>query len=160
MDLIASGQIDAHPLLAKLGPEPLSNAMNAAYLAQALSGKTSPIKSVLLDQRVIAGLGNIYVCEALWRAGISPRRKAKNIAAKRIEPLVDAIRAVIRDAIDAGGSSLRDYRQTNGELGYFQHNFATYDQEGAACKTADCPGNIARIVQSGRSSFYCPQCQR
>ncbi|MCY4335011.1 MAG: bifunctional DNA-formamidopyrimidine glycosylase/DNA-(apurinic or apyrimidinic site) lyase [Litoreibacter sp.] len=160
MDLIPSDKLEEHWLLNKLGPEPFSNAFNETYLSAALKGRNTPIKSALLDQRVVAGLGNIYVCEVLHRTGISPKRKAGRISATRVKTLVPAIRQVLQDAIEAGGSSLRDHRQTNGELGYFQHAFAAYDREGAACTTTNCTGQITRIVQSGRSSFYCPTCQR
>lgn len=160
MDLFPTGHDDAHPLLAKLGPEPLGNAFNEDHLVAALSGKNTPIKAALLDQHVVAGLGNIYVCEVLHRAGISPKRKAGRIAAARVAELVPIIREVLSEAITAGGSSLRDYRQADGELGYFQHNFRVYDQEGRPCTTPGCNGTIRRIVQSGRSSFYCPVCQR
>ncbi|KAF0675946.1 bifunctional DNA-formamidopyrimidine glycosylase/DNA-(apurinic or apyrimidinic site) lyase [Profundibacterium mesophilum] len=160
MDLIASDRLEAHWLLAKIGPEPLGNTFDGPYLARALAGRAAPIKSALLDQRVVAGLGNIYVCEVLHRAGISPLRKAGRIAAARIEGLVPLIRQVLGEAIEAGGSSLRDYRQADGDLGYFQHRFAVYDRAGAPCPREGCAGTIRRIVQSGRSSFYCPQCQR
>lgn len=160
MDLLPTATADAHPLLAKLGPEPLGNTFSETYLTAALKGKNTPIKSALLDQRIIAGLGNIYVCEALFRARISPRRKAGRISAARVSGLVPIIRDVISEAIEAGGSSLRDFRQTDGELGYFQHRFDVYDREGQPCRHEDCTGTVARIVQSGRSSFYCPLCQR
>jgi len=160
MDLFPGGDDTAHPLIAKLGPEPLGNAFNEAYLAEALAGKTTPIKAALLDQRIVAGLGNIYVCEVLSRAGISPKRKAGRISAARAGALVPIIRTVLREAIEAGGSSLRDYRQADGELGYFQHAFRVYDREGEPCPTPGCVGTIRRVVQSGRSSFYCPRCQR
>ncbi len=160
MDLMQTATADTHPLLAKLGPEPLGNAFNEAYLVQALAAKNTPIKSALLDQRIIAGLGNIYVCEALFRARISPKRKAGQISAVRIRALVPIIRDVIAEAIEAGGSSLRDFRQTDGELGYFQHRFDVYDRENEPCRHEDCAGHISRIVQSGRSSFYCVKCQR
>jgi len=160
MDLFATGLDDAHPLLAKLGPEPLGNAFNEAHLVAALSGRNTPIKSALLDQHNVAGLGNIYVCEVLYRAGINPKRKAGQLSATRIAGLVPVIREVLDEAIAAGGSSLKDYRQADGELGYFQHNFRVYDREGEPCRTPGCGGTIRRIVQSGRSSFYCPQCQR
>ncbi|MFX0546864.1 bifunctional DNA-formamidopyrimidine glycosylase/DNA-(apurinic or apyrimidinic site) lyase [Roseovarius sp. S1116L3] len=160
LDLFATADAEAHPLLAKLGPEPLGNAFDEAYLVQALRGRNTPVKSALLDQRLIAGLGNIYVCEALFRAGISPRRKAGNIGAKRAASLVPIIRDVLRDAIHAGGSSLRDFRRADGELGYFQHRFDVYDREGQPCRRPECGGTIARVVQSGRSSFYCAKCQR
>ena len=126
----------------------------------ALKGKNTPIKSALLDQRIVAGLGNIYVCEALWRTGITPLCKAGKLTKTRAALLVPAIRSVLNDAIAAGGSSLKDYRQADGELGYFQHSFATYGREDQPCKTPDCKGVIKRVVQSGRSSFYCPECQR
>ena len=158
MDLFATG--DEHPLLAKLGPEPLGNAFHEAYLVAALAGKNTPIKSALLDQRIVAGLGNIYVCEALYRAGIHPARKARAISAARVAGLVPIVRAVLTDAIAAGGSSLRDYRQADGELGYFQHSFQVYGREGEPCPTDGCGGTVRRIVQAGRSSFYCPHCQR
>lgn len=160
MDLLASDNTAAHPLLAKLGPEPLGNDFHEDYLAERLTGKNTPIKSALLDQRIVAGLGNIYVCEALFRAGIAPKRKAGAISKPRVHSLVPIIRQVLQQAIEAGGSSLRDFRQTDGELGYFQHTFDVYGREGDPCKTPDCTGKIARITQSGRSSFYCPQCQR
>lgn len=160
MDLALTGAIEAHKLLAGLGPEPLGNAFSEGYLIAALRGKAAPIKAALLDQRIVAGLGNIYVCEALHRAGISPTRKAGRIAAPRLAALVPVIRQVLDEAIAAGGSSLRDHRQADGELGYFQHEFRAYGREGAPCPTPGCPGTIRRIVQSGRSTFYCPQCQR
>ncbi len=160
MDLTPTADLDAHWLIAPLGPEPLGNAFNETYLADRLQGRRTPIKAALLDQRIVAGLGNIYVCEALHRAGISPKRHAGRISAARIAKLVPVIREVIAEAIEAGGSSLRDYRQADGELGYFQHNFRVYDREGAPCSTPGCSGEIRRIVQSGRSSFYCPTCQR
>lgn len=160
MDLLPSDSAETHPLLSKLGPEPLSNRFDGPYLEQTLAGKKAPIKSALLDQRIIAGLGNIYVCEALFRGKIHPERAAGRISKARIHALVPIIRDVISEAIEAGGSSLRDFRQTDGELGYFQHSFDVYDRENAPCRTPDCSGTIRRIVQSGRSSFYCPQCQR
>ncbi|WP_095587873.1 bifunctional DNA-formamidopyrimidine glycosylase/DNA-(apurinic or apyrimidinic site) lyase [Actibacterium ureilyticum] len=160
MDLCPTDAVAAHPLLASLGPEPQGNAFNDAYLIDAFAKRRSPVKSVLLDQKVIAGLGNIYVCEALHRAGIAPTRRADRIAAPRVAALVPVIRDVIAEAIAAGGSSLRDHRQADGELGYFQHNFRAYDREGAPCSQPGCGGTIRRIVQSGRSTFYCPACQR
>lgn len=160
MDLIETERTQEHWLLAGLGPEPLGNAFHEAYLVSRLKGRMTPVKAALLDQRVVAGLGNIYVCEALHRAGISPRRKAGRIAATRVAALVPVIREVLSEAIAAGGSSLRDYRHADGELGYFQHNFRVYGREGGACPTDGCTGTVARITQSGRSSFYCPQCQR
>jgi len=160
MDLMATGEAEAHPLLARLGPEPLGNAFHEAYLAAALWGRRTSAKAALLDQRIVAGLGNIYVCEALHRAGISPRRRAGNLGTRRIARLVPAIRTVLDDAIGAGGSSLRDYRQADGELGYFQHAFDVYGRAGAPCRTPGCGAQIVRIVQSARSSYYCPRCQR
>ncbi len=160
MDLWPTDQLDAHWLLDRIGPEPLGNAFHEAHLIQALKGRNTPIKSALLDQRIVAGLGNIYVCEALFRAGISPLRKAGRISETRVRSLVPVIRTVMEDAIDAGGSSLRDFRQADGELGYFQHTFRVYDREGEACVTEACTDTIRRVVQSGRSSFYCASCQR
>jgi formamidopyrimidine-DNA glycosylase len=160
MDLMATAAQDDHWLLRDLGPEPLGNAFDETYLIGRLKGRNTPIKSALLDQRIVAGLGNIYVCEVLFRAGINPRRKAGQIAAARVARLVPLIRDVLNEAIAAGGSSLRDYRQSDGELGYFQHGFQVYDRENAPCVTAGCGRVIQRIVQSGRSSFFCPQCQR
>lgn len=159
MDLLNTATADQHKLLAVLGPEPLGNGFNEDVLVQAFKGKASPVKSALLDQRIVAGLGNIYVCEALFRAGVSPRRKAGNIAQARVRTLVPIIREVLSDAIAAGGSSLRDFRQADGELGYFQHSFDVYGREGLPCRTAGCNGSVHRIVQSGRSSFYCSICQ-
>ena len=160
MDLIETSRVEEHPLLTKLGPEPLGNSFDEQYLIDALKARRTPIKSALLDQRIVAGLGNIYVCETLFRAGISPNRKAANISAARVAQLVPIIRDVLGEAIDAGGSSLRDFRQADGELGYFQHRFDVYDREGEACSNDGCTSAIRRIVQSGRSSFYCPTCQR
>ncbi|MBQ0749961.1 MAG: bifunctional DNA-formamidopyrimidine glycosylase/DNA-(apurinic or apyrimidinic site) lyase [Roseovarius sp.] len=160
MDLLPTMTAEAHPLLARLGPEPLGNAFNEPYLVAALKGRNTPIKSALLDQRIVAGLGNIYVCEALFRARISPLRRAGALSAKRAAALVPIIRAVLADAITAGGSSLRDFRQADGELGYFQHSFDVYGREGEPCRNAGCKGHIARVTQAGRSSFYCHQCQR
>jgi formamidopyrimidine-DNA glycosylase len=160
MDLMPTGAEDRHWLLSGLGPEPLGNGFDEDYLVARLSGRNTPVKAALLDQRVVAGLGNIYVCEALHRAGISPRRKAGRIAEARVRALVPVIRQVLAEAIEAGGSSLRDYRQADGELGYFQHAFRVYDREGEPCVTPDCAGRVDRIVQSGRSSFFCRVCQR
>jgi formamidopyrimidine-DNA glycosylase len=160
MDLVATEAAEAHWLLAGLGPEPLGNAFDEDYLVLRLRGRNTPVKAALLDQRIVAGLGNIYVCETLHRAGISPRRKAGRIAEARVRALVPVIRQVLMEAVEAGGSSLRDYRQADGELGYFQHAFRVYDREGAPCVTPGCGGTVARIVQSGRSSFFCPACQR
>lgn len=160
MDLAPTSKIDEHWLIRELGPEPLGNAFNDDYLVKALEGRRTPMKSALLDQKIVAGLGNIYVCEALNRARISPRRKAANLSKAKIAKLVPEIRDVLSEAIAAGGSSLRDYRQADGELGYFQHTFRAYDREGEGCRNEGCDGVIARIVQSGRSTYYCPKCQR
>jgi formamidopyrimidine-DNA glycosylase len=160
MDLMETAREAEHKLLAVLGPEPLSNDFHEAILVNALKGRNMPVKSALLDQRIVAGLGNIYVCETLFRAGISPARKARRIAAVRVAAMVPIIRDILGEAIEAGGSSLRDLRQADGELGYFQHSFDVYGREGQPCKTEGCDAKITRIVQSGRSSFYCPQCQR
>ncbi len=160
MDLLATGTGDAHKLIAHLGPEPLGNGFDETYLIGALSGKATPIKSVLLDQKIVAGLGNIYVCEVLYRARIGPTRSCQRIAAPRIASLVPIIRSVLSDAIAAGGSSLKDFRQADGELGYFQHAFDVYGREAEPCHTPGCRAPIRRIVQSGRSTFYCSQCQR
>ncbi|RWL85485.1 MAG: bifunctional DNA-formamidopyrimidine glycosylase/DNA-(apurinic or apyrimidinic site) lyase [Mesorhizobium sp.] len=164
--LFAEGAPDTHPMLAGLGIEPTGNALDGPLLASLLKDRRSPLKAALLDQRLIAGLGNIYVSEALWRAGLSPLREAGTIAgsAKKAkgqsERLAEAIRSVIADAIAAGGSSLRDYVQADGSLGYFQHSFAVYDREGEPCQKPGCRGHVERIVQSGRSTFYCRTCQR
>ena len=160
MDLIVNGADANHPLLAKLGPEPLGNGFHEDYLVAALRGKKTPVKTALLDQRIVAGLGNIYVCEVLHRAGINPKRQAGRLSARRAAGLVPIIREVLVEAIASGGSSLKDYRQASGDLGYFQHAFRVYDREGAACVTEGCAGRVRRIVQSGRSTFYCPVCQR
>jgi formamidopyrimidine-DNA glycosylase len=165
MLLLKTREIGAHPLFAKLGVEPLDPAMNAGALARTLRGRETPLKSALLDQKNIAGLGNIYVCEALHRAGLSPLRVAASLGAsakplKALERLSAAIKAVLAEAIEAGGSSLRDHRQTDGSLGYFQHNFRVYDREGEPCPTRGCKGVVARVTQAGRSTFYCPVCQK
>ncbi|EAQ24212.1 bifunctional DNA-formamidopyrimidine glycosylase/DNA-(apurinic or apyrimidinic site) lyase [Roseovarius sp. 217] len=160
MDLMPTTTAESHPLLARIGPEPLGNDFNELYLTAALKGRNTPIKSALLDQRIVAGLGNIYVCETLYRAGISPLTRAGTLSAKRAASLVPIIRDVLRDAITAGGSSLRDFRQTDGELGYFQHSFDVYGREGDLCRNSGCTGLITRVIQAGRSSFYCPKCQR
>jgi formamidopyrimidine-DNA glycosylase len=166
MKLVARTELDREPLLRALGPEPLGNEFDAAMLARACKGKKTSLKAALSDQRVVAGLGNIYVCEALHRARLSPKRMASTIATKSGEPnelaraLVDAIKAVLKDAIEAGGSSLRDHRRTDGALGDFQHNFRVYDREGQPCVTPGCKGKVKRIVQNGRSTFYCPSCQK
>jgi formamidopyrimidine-DNA glycosylase len=166
MKLVARDRLDDEPLLRALGPEPLGNAFDATMLASACAGKQTSLKAALLDQRVVAGLGNIYVCEALHRSHLSPKRKASTIADRKGAPneravlLVDSIRTVLNDAIKAGGSSLRDHRQTDGELGYFQHSFRVYDREGEPCPTRGCKGTVRRLVQNGRSTFYCPVCQK
>ena len=160
MDLIASNALDESKFLADLGPEPLSNSFSSARLAEQFAGKTRPVKTALLDQRLVAGLGNIYVCEALFRAGIAPQTPVKRIGAVRRERLTRTIREVIEQAIAAGGSTLRDFAATDGALGYFQHRFDVYDREGQPCLHEGCTGTIKRIVQAGRSSFYCPRCQR
>ena len=153
--------LDVHPSLAGLGVEPTGNALDGPLLSALLAGRRTPIKAALLDQKLVAGLGNIYVCEALWRAGIAPTREARAVAADAAlcAVLAHAIRAVIAEAIQAGGSSLRDHIRTDGSLGYFQHSFSVYDREGCPCPKAGCGGTVARIVQSGRSTFYCPSCQ-
>ncbi len=158
MDLMPTGSEAAHPLLAGLGPEPLGNGFSEAHLLARLAGRRTPVKAALLDQTVVAGLGNIYVAEALFRARISPRRLAGNLGPARIARLVPAIRETLAEAIAAGGSSLRDYRQADGELGYFQHAFRVYGREGQPCPV--CGTAVVRIVQSGRSSYFCPACQR
>jgi formamidopyrimidine-DNA glycosylase len=166
MKIIARGKLEDEPLLKGLGPEPLGNEFDAAMLAHACANKKTSLKAALLDQRVVAGLGNIYVCEALFRSQLSPRRLAATLATKKAEPtdhakrLVTAIHAVLNQAIKAGGSSLRDHRQTSGELGYFQHSFQVYDREGEKCQTAGCGGIVRRFTQNGRSTFWCPKCQK
>ncbi|MEY4870840.1 MAG: hypothetical protein RLZZ563_170 [Pseudomonadota bacterium] len=159
MDLMPTASAESHPLLAALGPEPLGNGFDENHLVARLKGRNTPIKSALLDQHVVSGLGNIYVCETLYRARIHPARKAGDLCASRIASLVPIIRDVLTEAIEAGGSSLRDYRQADGELGYFQHSFQVYGREGDPCLTPGCTSTIHRIVQSGRSSFFCPTCQ-
>jgi formamidopyrimidine-DNA glycosylase len=165
MKIVPRDKLDAEPQLKGLGPEPLGNAFDAAMLALACHGKKTSLKAALLDQRVVAGLGNIYVCEALNRALLSPKRMASTIATRtgapndRAERLVVAIKAVLNDAIKAGGSSLRDHKRPDGDLGMFQHHFRVYDREGEQCPTG-CGGTIKRIVQNGRSTFYCPSCQK
>lgn len=160
MDLIETKKLFDHKLIKLLGPEPLGNEFNAPYLHSKLKGKTASIKSAMLDQRIVSGLGNIYVCESLWRAGINPKRLSGKVSRKKIDVLVPIIRDVLREAISAGGSSLRDHRQANGDLGYFQHSFAVYGREGKKCSSANCSELVKRIVQSGRSSFYCAKCQK
>src|SRR5260221_3155974 len=166
MKIIARNALEDEPLLKGLGPEPLSNEFDAAMLAHACANKKTSLKAALLDQRVVAGLGNIYVCEALYRAQLSPRRLAATLATKKAEPtdharrLVNSIHSVLNQAIKAGGSSISDHRQTSGELGYFQHSFQVYDREGEKCQTARCGGIVRRFVQNGRSTFWCPKCQK
>jgi formamidopyrimidine-DNA glycosylase len=166
MKIIARAALEDEPLLKGLGPEPLGNAFDAAMLAKASAGKSTSLKALLLDQRVVAGLGNIYVAEALFRAHLSPRRRASTLATKKGEPtdhaarLVVAIHDVLNESIAVGGTSLRDHRQPNGDLGYFQHSFHVYDREGAPCATLGCRGTIKRFVQNGRSTFWCSTCQK
>ncbi|HQS09967.1 MAG: DNA-formamidopyrimidine glycosylase [Rhizobiales bacterium 24-66-13] len=166
MLLVPYDRLESHPLLRNLGPEPLGNFFHATHLARVCAGRRSNLKATLLDQKIVSGLGNIYVCEALHRAHLSPRRLASTLATKaggptvRGERLVTAIRDVLREAIQAGGSSLRDHRQVNGELGYFQHAFRVYDREGEPCPTRHCKGTVQRMVQGARSTFFCPSCQR
>ena len=159
MALIDTAALPDHPWFAELGPEPLSDAFDAARLAAAFAGRKQGPKTLLLDQRVVAGLGNIYVCEALNRARISPFAPAGSVAPARLEPLARAIREVLEQAIEAGGSTLKDYAAADGALGYFQHRFGAYDREGEPCPNPGCGGTIARRVQAGRSTFYCPVCQ-
>ena len=166
MKIVPRAKLDQEPSLRNLGPEPLGNEFDAALLARACARKNTSLKAALSDQKVVAGLGNIYVCEALNRARLSPKRRASSIANKaggpneRAQALVQAIQAVLQDAIKAGGSSLRDHRRTDGELGDFQHSFRVYDREGKPCPTRGCAGKVRRIVQAGRSTFYCPICQK
>jgi formamidopyrimidine-DNA glycosylase len=160
MDLMPTDRATDHMLLKDLGPEPFGNDFNEPYLAGRLKGRKTPIKAALLDQRIVAGLGNIYVAETLFRARISPLRLAGDLAEPQVQGLVPVIREVLAEAIEAGGSSLRDFRQANGELGYFSKHFQVYDREGDPCETPGCTSTITRTVQSGRSSFWCPSCQR
>ncbi|MDR3488866.1 MAG: bifunctional DNA-formamidopyrimidine glycosylase/DNA-(apurinic or apyrimidinic site) lyase [Bradyrhizobium sp.] len=166
MKIVARSKLEEEPLLKGLGPEPLGNEFDAAMLARSCANKKTSLKAALLDQRVVAGLGNIYVCEALFRSHLSPRRLAATLATKKGEPtdhakrLVAAVHSVLNQAIKAGGSSLRDHRQTSGELGYFQHSFQVYDREGEKCQTAGCSGIVRRFTQNGRSTFWCPKCQK
>jgi len=166
MQLIGRVEIASHPLFRNVGLEPLGNELDGAHLAARLKDKKTSLKAALLDQTLIAGLGNIYVCEALHRAGLSPRRAARSLARKdggpnaRAHLLVEVIRDVLEEAVAAGGSSLRDHRKTNGALGYFQHNFRVYDRKGCACQRPGCGGIVQRIVQSGRATFFCGSCQR
>jgi formamidopyrimidine-DNA glycosylase len=159
MDLIPTEGLEDHPWFSGLGPEPLGDGFNPGQLARAIAGKSQNIKATLLDQRIVAGLGNIYVCEALWRARISPLTAAGRISKKRLEVLVEAVKQVLQEAVEAGGSTLRDYAGVDGELGYFQHRFQVYGREGEPCLRKD-RGVVRRIVQAGRSTFYCPACQK
>jgi formamidopyrimidine-DNA glycosylase len=166
MLLIPEAELDAHPLMRGLGVEPLGPGLTSEYLARRAAGKKVDLKAFLSDQRIVAGLGNIYVCEVLFRGGLAPTRGAASLATKTGRPaerarrLAPAIRAVLKDAIAAGGSSLRDYRHADGALGTFQHAFAVYGREGQACVRKGCRGTVRRIVQGGRSTFFCPKCQR
>ena len=161
MDLIEPGGLHENRFLQGLGVEPVGNELSGALISELFAKKAAPLKSALLDQRLIAGLGNIYVCEALWRSGLSPERASQTICGTmHTERLAGDIREVIAEAIKAGGSSLRDYMQTDGSLGYFQHSFSVYDREGEKCRKPRCKGIVSRIVQSGRSSFFCPACQK
>ncbi|MHA1107752.1 MAG: bifunctional DNA-formamidopyrimidine glycosylase/DNA-(apurinic or apyrimidinic site) lyase [Alphaproteobacteria bacterium] len=160
MDLAPLDALDSHPLLAHLGPEPTGDDFTGPRLAGLLRDKRTPIKAALLDQRLVAGLGNIYVCESLFQSGLSPRRSARNVQGARAGRLAAAVRSVLAKAIAAGGSTLRDHVAPSGEIGYFQHSFKVYGREGETCANQGCDARIRRIVQSGRSSFYCPDCQR
>ena len=160
MGLIPTAEIEAHPWFAGLGPEPLGNGFSGAHLAEAFAGKKQNIKVSLLDQRIVAGLGNIYVCEALYRARISPLVAAGAVSRPRLERLAAEVREVLNDAIAAGGSTLRDFANAEGGQGYFQHRFDVYGREGEPCRGEGCDGVVRRIVQGGRSTFYCPRCQR
>jgi formamidopyrimidine-DNA glycosylase len=160
LTILRAEEARTHSLLAGLGPEPLADEFDAAALEAALAGGGAAVKNVLLDQRRIAGLGNIYVCESLFRARISPRRRASTVKGARAARLATAIREVLNEAIEAGGSSLRDHRRISGELGTFQHHFAVYGREGAPCPGCDCGGGVRRIVQGGRSTFFCAKRQR
>jgi len=160
MGLMATGAVSDHPWFAGLGPEPLGNGFSGPHLAEAFAGKSQTIKVSLLDQRIVAGLGNIYVCEALYRARISPRVQSGRVSRPRLERLAVVIRDVLNDAILAGGSTLRDFANAEGGQGYFQHRFDVYGREGQPCRDADCTGVVRRIVQGGRSTFYCPTCQK
>jgi formamidopyrimidine-DNA glycosylase len=164
MDLVAGEALRQHPMLAGLGPEPLGDDFNGDYLSGRLEGRSAPLKAAILDQRVVAGMGNIYACESLYRAGLSPTRAAAAIIGRRAERLAGVIKAVFEEAIAAGGATLRDHRRPSGEPGYFQHRFAVYGRAGQPCPECDCQlqrtGGIRRVVQSGRSTFYCAKRQR
>lgn len=159
LDLVPTEGLEGHRFLAGLGPEPLGNEFHADGLLARLKGKRVAIKAALLDQRIVAGLGNIYVCEALHRAHIHPLRSAGSLSSGEGALLVTAVRATLEEAITAGGSSLRDYRQADGELGYFQHSFRVYGRTGETCTTPGCAAHIERIAQGGRSTWFCPGCQ-
>jgi len=166
MDLVPRSDIETSKHFAGMGIEPLGNELSGETIARLFSGKRTPLKAALLDQRLIAGLGNIYVCEALFRTGLHPEAPAGSLVTKKGKPtdkasqLADVIRDVLAEAVEAGGSTLRDHAQVDGSLGYFQHSFRVYDREGEACVTPACTGTVARLVQSGRSTFYCPECQK
>ena len=160
IDLLRTENLELSSMLSQIGPEPLSNSFNEAYFVSTLRVKKTNIKSALLDQRVVAGLGNIYVCEALFRAGISPKRQALRISHKKLSSLVPIIKEILLEAISSGGSSLRDFRNASGDLGYFQHSFDVYGREDQDCYNTECDSKIKRITQAGRSSFYCSNCQR
>lgn len=160
IDLLRTENLELSSMLSQIGPEPLSNSFNEAYFVSTLRLKKTNIKSALLDQRVVAGLGNIYVCEALFRAGISPKRQALRISHKKLSSLVPIIKEILLEAISSGGSSLRDFRNASGDLGYFQHSFDVYGREDQDCYNTECDSKIKRITQAGRSSFYCSNCQR
>jgi formamidopyrimidine-DNA glycosylase len=160
IDLLRTENLELSSMLSQIGPEPLSNSFNEAYFVSTLRVKKTNIKSALLDQRVVAGLGNIYVCEALFRAGISPKRQAFRISHKKLSSLVPIIKEILLEAISSGGSSLRDFRNASGDLGYFQHSFDVYGREDQDCYNTECDSKIKRITQAGRSSFYCSNCQR
>lgn len=160
IDLLRTENLELSSMLSQIGPEPLSNSFNEAYFVSTLRLKKTNIKSALLDQRVVAGLGNIYVCEALFRAGISPKRQALRISHKKLSSLVPIIKEILLEAISSGGSSLRDFRNATGDLGYFQHSFDVYGREDKDCYNTECDSKIKRITQAGRSSFYCSNCQR
>lgn len=157
---LIDGPVELHPWFAGMGPEPLSDAFDGGVLWRAFEGRRQGPKTLLLDQRIVAGLGNIYVCEALHRSGISPTKPAGSISRKRLDRLAENVKRVLEEAVEAGGSTLRDFAAADGALGYFQHSFRVYDQEGEPCPTAGCGGTVDRIVQAGRSTFYCPRCQR
>lgn len=159
LDLMATAEVAEWPAFAGLGPEPLGNAVSGKWLKERFAGRSAAVKLLLLDQRIVAGLGNIYVCEALFRAGIDPRKAGGKVSRTKLDLLAEMIPAVLDEAIAAGGSTLRDFAAPDGELGYFSKQFDAYDREGEPCRR-DCPGTVRRIAQGGRSTFYCPTCQR